>query len=588
MDANEEIRGNALENETQQGQSRQNESSIQQDSNDGNENQISTETLNEESKDEQNSDENSNKKLQDQTNLLPVKQLLIVFTGLSCALFCSLLDQTIVSTALPTLGRVFHSASIESWVGTAYLLTSTSCQPLYGRLSDIFGRKMVLLGSMAFFLLGSILCAVSQSMIMLIIFRAVSGIGGGGIMTSVMIVTSDVVSLKRRGTYQGIIGMVVAASNSVGPLLGGVFTESVSWRWCFYINIPLTSMAILIVALVLPLKRVKGEVKQKLMQIDYLGSLLMISSSVLILLPLSWGGTEYPWASAGVIVPLVLGTILAGLFIYVEHKVDLPLIPMHIFKNSTVASALAGAFFTGFMFYCNLYYLPQFYQVVRSASPIRSGVMLLPLVVTQCVVSFTAGFLVSKTGNYQVNIWAGFAIWAIACGLLSTISPTIPDANLIGYQILSGIGSGQTFQTSLVAIQASVKRSEMAVATGTRNFLRLLGGTIALAVCAAILNNTVRTSLGMLSAEQISEIIADPTQITSMDLTAEERSAAILAYTHGIRNIYYFMIPLCCISFFLTLFFVKGTSLRREDDARLQEEGKQWAARHRGLHVLKK
>ncbi|CAK7234797.1 hypothetical protein SBRCBS47491_009070 [Sporothrix bragantina] len=310
-------------------------------------------------------------------------------------------------------------------------------------------------------------------MIMLIVFRAISGIGGGGIMTSAMIVTSDVVSLEKRGFYQGMLGGVVALANSLGPLVGGAFSEKVSWRWCFYINIPLSSIAILVVAFVLPFKKVTGNMREKLAKIDYVGCFLMFTSAILILLALSWGGTSYAWSSAGSIAPLVVGAALAVVFITVELKfAALPLIPMHIFKIPTVAGANIGAFFTGFMFYCNLYYLPQFYQVT--------------------VTSFTAGVLVSKTGNYQLNLWVGFAIWTIALGLLSTISPTISDAKLVGYQILNGIGAGQTFQTSLIAIQASVKRNEMAVATSTRNFLRLLGGTIALAACAAILNNTTK------------------------------------------------------------------------------------------------
>ncbi|KAL1887408.1 hypothetical protein Sste5346_010249 [Sporothrix stenoceras] len=388
---------------------------------------------------------------------------------------------------------------------------------------------------MGLFLLGSILCAVSQSMIMLIVFRAVSGIGGGGIMTSAMIVTSDVVSLEKRGFYQGMLGGVVALANSMGPLVGGAFSEKVSWRWCFYINIPLSSIAILVVAFVLPFKKVTGDVREKLAKIDYVGCFFMFTSAILILLALSWGGTAYAWSSAGSIAPLVIGAVLAVVFIIVEIKFSkLPLIPMHIFKIKTVAGANIGAFFTGFMFYCNLFYLPQFYQVVRGASPIRSGILLLPLVLVQTVTSFTAGALVSKTGNYQLNLWVGFAIWTIALGLLSTVSPGISDAKLVGYQILNGIGAGQTFQTSLIAIQASVKRSEMAVATSTRNFLRLLGGTIALAACAAILNNTTKNELaGVVPSDVIDQIISDPTVISSggLGLTTEETSAALQAYT---------------------------------------------------------
>ncbi|KAJ5113693.1 hypothetical protein N7456_002227 [Penicillium angulare] len=404
-------------------------------------------------------------------------------------------------------------------------------------------------------------------MIMLIVFRAIAGIGGGGILTSVMITVSDVVSLEKRGTYQGIIGVVVALSNSIGPLIGGLFTEKVSWRWCFYINIPLTGISMLVVLFVLPLKRVKGDVKVRFKQIDYLGCITMLIAAVLILIAISWGGTKYAWSSAGVIAPLVIGFAFLVIFIVVEMKfAALPLIPMHIFKNSTVSGALCGAFFTGFMFYANLFYLPQYFQVVYSASPIMSGVLLLPLVLTQCITSFTSGFLVSKTGNYTINIWVGFAIWSIACGLLSTISPDTSIAKLVGFQILSGIGSGQTLQTNLVAIQANVKRNEMAVATATRNFLRLLGGTIALSACGAILNNTVSSK--------------------SLNISAAQKSTALHAYTLGIRNIYYFMVACCCVSFLVTVFFVRGASLKREDDAKYQEEGKKWAAKHRGIHAL--
>ncbi|KAJ5907415.1 hypothetical protein N7495_000097 [Penicillium taxi] len=407
-------------------------------------------------------------------------------------------------------------------------------------------------------------------MIMLIVFRALSGIGGGGIITSAMIVVTDVVSLEKRGAYQGFIGMVVSFANALGPLIGGIFTEKVSWRWCFsqYINIPLTSVALVVAVFALPLKPVTVCKKLQFKQIDYLGCTAMLLSAVLILLPISWGGTQYAWNSAAVIAPLVIGIVSLGVFILVEIKIAaLPLIPMHIFKIPTVAGASTVSFFSGFMFYANLYYLPQFFQVILSASPIKSGVLLLPLIVIQSIVSFTSGFIVSKTGNYTINLRVGFIIWTIACGLLSTINPNTSIAKLVGYQILSGVGSGQTFQTALIAIQAGVKTNEMAVATSTRNFV-------------------LQTELSsVISVSALKAIVADPTQIssTSLGLTGSQKSAAIQAYTHGIRNIYYFMVACCFISFLLSVYPVRGQSLKREDDAKRQEEGKQWAVKNKGI-----
>ncbi|UOH80176.1 hypothetical protein LQV05_002825 [Cryptococcus neoformans] len=446
--------------------------------------------------------------LQDQTNLLPTKQVIFVFVGLTCALFCSLLDQTIVTTALPTLGQVFGRADISPWVGTAYLLTSTATQPVYGRLSDIFGRKFTLLGCLFIFLMGSLACALAQTMIQLIIFRAIQGLGGGGILTLAMIIISDVVSLKERGKYQGITGCVVALANSCGPIVGGAFTENASWRWCFYINLPLTSISMIIIVFLLPLRRIRGSIIAKIKKLDFYGSILTLAWAAPFLIALSWAGSQYPWDSAAVLVPLLVGLALLGLFIFVEAKmVSLPLVPMHIFKNVSVSACFFTTFMNGLSFYATLYYLPQYFQIVRGASAIRSGVLTLPLMLVQTVTSFTSGIIQSKTGDYWWNLVVGYTIWTIGLGLLSSITPTTSIAKLSGYQIIVGIGAGQTFQTGLVAIQASVERKDMATATGLRNFLRQMGGTIALAACNSI------------------TILEDPTQATSLGLTASEGDA---------------------------------------------------------------
>ncbi|TIB91019.1 MFS general substrate transporter [Wallemia mellicola] len=407
--------------------------------------------------------------LDDQTNLLPTKQVILVFLGLSAALFCSLLDQTIVSTILPSINHEFNAANEGSWVATSYLLTSTAFMPIHSRLSDLIGRKTVLQVCLALFFIGSLACAVSKTIEELIVFRAIAGVGGGGILNNVMVSISDIVSLRERGKYQGILGVVVSVANSLGPLLGGVFTETIGWRWAFWINLPLTGVAILIVQFFLPFKRVGGNWREKARRIDYAGSIIILASTILILLPLNWGGNKYAWDSAVVLALLIVGLLLIVVFILVENCkkiVDLPILPMHLFKNRSVSASYTCTFFSGCIFYGALYYLPQYLQVVAGYSPLKSGVILLSLILSQTLFSFTAGLIVSKTGNYMWNIWTGFMLWTIGIGLLTTLRPDTKLANFIGYCVIAGVGAGNTFQTTLLSVQAAVSRQDMAVATG--------------------------------------------------------------------------------------------------------------------------
>ncbi|WVF70528.1 hypothetical protein IAT40_005319 [Kwoniella sp. CBS 6097] len=517
--------------------------------------------------------------LQDQTNLLPAKQVILVFVGLTAALFCSLLDQTIVTTALPTLGKVFNRADISSWVGTSYLLTSTTAQPIYGRVSDIFGRKVTLLACLFIFLIGSLACALSQTMVQLIVFRAIQGLGGGGILTLSLIIIADVVSLKERGKYQGITGVVVALANSAGPILGGTITEKISWRWCFYINLPLTAASMVVVVFFLPLRRVKGSIWGKLKKLDYYGSLLTLAWASLILIALSWGGSQYAWDSAAVLAPLIIGLAILGVFLFVEAKVvSLPLVPMRVFKDPSVAACFVTTLFNGMAFYATLYYLPQYFQVVRGDSAIRSGVLTLPLMLVQTATALIAGIVQSKTGDYWWNLVLGFSIWTIGLGLLSSIGATTGEAKLAIYQVITGIGAGQTFQTSLVAIQAGVDRKDMATATGIRNFIRMLGGTISLAAGSAIINNRVKALLkNVISENVLDRVLSDPTDASRLGLDENQVSAVTSAYAKGINGVFYLCTPVIGLSVFITIFFVKRTKLKKgADEAAKKAEAKAW------------
>ena len=284
--------------------------------------------------------------------------------------------------------------------------------------------------------------------------------------------------------------------------------------------------------ILLPLTRVRGDVKSKLKKLDWIGSVLTLAWAALVLIAISWAGNRYAWSSAAVLAPLLIGLALLVVFIVVELRfIALPLIPFNIFRIATVSACYATTFFQGTIFFATLYYLPLYYQVVTGVSAVRSGVLLLPLILTQTVVSFTTGMLQSRTGDYFFNILAGFAIWTIGLGLLSSINESTPQSHLIGFQFLAGVGAGQTFQTSLVAIQAAVKRSEMAAATGTRNFIRTIGGTIGLAVCSALINNIVHSRLDdTISSTVILQILDDPTSVSTLGLDTSDQSAIISAY----------------------------------------------------------
>jgi Na+/melibiose symporter-like transporter len=276
---------------------------------------------------------------------------------------------------------------------------------------------------------------------------------------------------------------------------------------------PITFLAFVIIYFLLPLKHVTGSYATKLRQVDWYGSFLTLAWAVLVLVALSWAGTEYAWDSPAVLAPLLIGIALLGVFLWVELKVvKLPLIPLYIFKDKTVSGGMAITFLSGIGFYVSLYYLPQYFQQVRGYSALRSGVMILPLSVVQTVCVFIAGFLTSKTGDYWYSLTIGFVVWTIGLGLMTTVDQHTPEAHLVGFQIILGVGAGQTFQTSLVAIQAAVDRKDMATATGTRNFLRMLGGTIGLSACGTLVNNLAGKTLAERGYDQayVNQVLKDP------------------------------------------------------------------------------
>ncbi|EPQ54241.1 MFS general substrate transporter [Gloeophyllum trabeum ATCC 11539] len=519
--------------------------------------------------------------LTDQTNFLPTRQVITVYLGLSVALACSFLEQTIVATALPRIASDLHSGSESSWVPTAYLLTSLAFTPLYGRWSDIFGRKVVLLAALAVFFIFSLACALAQTMIQLIVFRAFQGIGGGGkVILKIMLQSpsvshvSDIVSLKDRGKYQGINEAIAAVSNGVGPILGGVFSQYTTWRWAFWLNLPLGGAAIVVCLWLLPLKKVQGDMKSKLMKIDYVGSGLTILSSILLLVQSGRGGVTYPWLSAQVLVPLILGVIvLAGFVVWEARYAALPIVPVHIFKYRTVNGVYISTLLNGMTFFAVLYYVPQFLQLVQGEKPMQSSLLLLPFL---CPI----GQITARTGIYRPMVILGYALWTVGQGLLTMVNEHTSKGLIIGALLICGLASGFTFQTSLIACQAAVPRHDMAVVTGVRMFVRLFGSTITLAICATIINNTLRTALQPLnlSSDQLSAILNDPTIInansystSTIQLSDADRSAIVAGYSKGFTRVFYLTVAYTIIATLAAVFLIQQHELKRADDDELKK-----------------
>ncbi|SCZ93180.1 BZ3500_MvSof-1268-A1-R1_Chr6-2g08512 [Microbotryum saponariae] len=546
--------------------------------------------------------------LQDQTNYLPVRQILIVFAAMQLAVLLSFLDQSMLSSALPTISAHFGAGRSSSWVASAYLLTTTAFQPILGRFSDIFGRKLTLQGCILVFTIGSVACGVAQTMKQLIFFRALAGVGGGGLITLVFIIVSDIVSLKDRGKYQGITEMTIILANCAGPIIGGVFAQKLSWRWIFWLTVIIAPIGIVIVQIFLPLKAVKGSMRTKLAQIDYVGSLLTIGACTLILLPLNWGGVTFSWNSPRVLGCLIGGFVCFVVFMLYEWKVPkIPVIPMYIFKIRTAASVFASTTISGGTLMAQVFYVvrlassvlswhprvlipshvqPQFLQIVRGVSPIRSGVLFIPLLMMVTLMVFCTGQGIARTGEYKIFIVCGYAIWSIGLGLLSTLNESSSTAKLVGFLIITGFGQGQTLQSSLVAVQAAVQRADMSVATSTRNFLRAFGGTLSLAIASTIINNTLKHTLlpEGFEGNLVGKIIDSPTEIwqaTTVDgqtlfaLPAQQKVEIIAAYVKGFRVVFIVFASLQAFNFVITMIFMERLNLVRKDEEALKERGTQ-------------
>ncbi|KAF8643021.1 hypothetical protein AX16_009265 [Volvariella volvacea WC 439] len=515
--------------------------------------------------------------LTDQTNYLPRRKIISVFLACAAVETVGLLDETMVSVAMPTISTELQAGSQIGWIATAYFVTNTACQLLYGRLSDIWSRKTVLFALMFVFFVGNLGAAFAQTFVQLLVFRAITGMAGGGLPTIAQVIVSDVVSLRQRGKYQGILGIAVAFSHGVGPLLGGAFAQYSTWRWIFRMSLPSLAVSAVLVYFFMPLKKVEGNWKRKLAAIDYLGALLVLAGSTLVVLALSWVGVSYPWDSVHVLTTLIIGIfLLIGFVLWQWRGAKLPLLPLHIFREPVVIGAAITQFVNGFLTMVQVFFLPTFYQTAYGYSAVKSGLMLLPLTVIQTFTSTLSGLIITWTGRYRELILSGWAMWSIGLGLLATLHRDSTVAQQIGYSILTGVGVGQTFQPSLVAIQGALERKDMAIVTTMRSFVRNIGASLGLAITGTIVNNVLSDYLKNLNIDDDLRRTIIDNPVHSRELEPELYAEVITGYRRGFRIVFVMLASLAVLSFITAFFLMKHRSLDRDDDAQLKREGKQF------------
>jgi EmrB/QacA subfamily drug resistance transporter len=487
-------------------------------------------------------------------------------------LLLAALDGTIVATALPTIAGKLGGLEHIAWVATSYLLASTAATPILGKLSDLYGRRPLFQFAIVVFLIGSVLCAVAQSFVQLVIFRGIQGIGGGGLMAMAFIIIGDLIAPRDRGRYTGFFTSVFALSSIVGPLIGGFFVDNLTWRWIFTINIPIGIVALLVTSRALRIPHVKRP-----HQIDWQGALLMIASVMLLILAATWGGHEYAWSSAVIRAMVVGGLVVLGVLIWWERRVPEPMIPVRLFANPVVATAMIALVFVGSLLYSTDSFLPLFMQAVTGASATRSGLLLMPLMLGVTVGSVGSGRLVSIWGRYKIFPLVGLGCAFTAVLLFTRLAADTHRSYVSVVQVLMGFGIGMTMPTTTTAVQNAVDGRDIGVASALAQFMRSFGGACGLAGYGAVFASKVTSRL----PPELAKSVEDPHGIAK--LSPAVRQQVVGAIASGVRSVYVWALPAVGIAW-VAMWFLREVPLRRT--AGFDRAGSEHAAAEAALEPI--
>jgi EmrB/QacA subfamily drug resistance transporter len=497
----------------------------------------------------------------DTPGYLSHRQILVVLVGLMAGMLLAALDQSIVGTALPRIVSDLGGLDQLAWVVTAYLLTSTATTPLWGKISDLYGRRLIFQVAIGIFLVGSALAGFSQNMTELIGFRALQGVGGGGLMSIALATIGDVIPPRERGRYQGYFGAVFGVSSVAGPLLGGFFTDGPGWRWIFFVNLPIGAIALVVTSLVLRIPHVKRPHK-----VDYLGATVIVAAVSLLLLYLNWAGKEHGWFSGTSLSLLAGSLVLAAVFVLVEQRAPEPIIPMRLFRNRVFSVGNVYGFLAGVAMFGTIVFFPLYLQAVMGMSPTLSGLAMLPAVVGIFSTSISSGQLISRTGRYKVYPIIGAAVLVVSLLLLHQLDADTPYWQAAIYVYFFGAGLGFTMQTIVTAVQNSVAMPDMGAATSSTVFFRQTGGSIGAAVFGAVLSSRLTTHL----QERLSGLPVPAGRTPKVDANNIEaiqhlkeplKHLVLSAFSSAIDDVFLTGVPFVAVAF-VVAFFLKELPLR--------------------------